>query len=145
MLLVCTHLLCGMKKSIYPRIETGYAFTRDMNDELVEIFNSSNFNQGSAILKIKYYNPRDLIVQHLPIKERVNKIEINRMRNGYIIDHLTSVDNQEIVKIGGKVIEIYGGVFFRENFKVSPFRKVFDKLFALRQKYQDEIMMLCND
>ena len=61
------------EKSIYPRIETGYVFTRDMNDELVEKFNSGNFNQGSAILKIKYYNPKNLIVQHLPIKERVSK------------------------------------------------------------------------
>ena len=53
------------------------------------------------------------------------------MRNGYILDTLTSVDIQEIVKIGGKVIEIYEGVIYRENFKVSPFRKEFDKLFAL--------------
>ena len=60
------------------------------------------------------------------------------MRNEYIIDHLTSVDIQEIVKIGARVIEIYGGVIYRENFEVSPFRKVFDKLFALRQKYKDE-------
>ena len=126
------------EKSIYPRIETGYAFTRDMNDELVEKFNNQTFTRGSAILKIKYYNPRDLIVQHIPIKEKEKKIEINRMRNGYIIDTLTSVDIQEIVKIGGTVIEIYEGVIYRENFKVSPFRKVIDKLFALRQKYKDE-------
>ena len=126
------------EKSIYPRMETGYAFTTDMNDELVGKFNNQTFTQGSAILKIKYYNPRDLIVQHLPIKEKVNKIEINRMRNGYIIDTLTSVDMQEIIKIGGKVIEIYEGVIYRENFKVSPFRNVIDKLFALRQKYKDE-------
>ena len=46
------------EKSIYPRIETGYAYKRDMNDELVEKFNTSNFNQGSAILKIKYYIPK---------------------------------------------------------------------------------------
>ena len=126
------------EKSIYPRIETGYAYTRDMNDELVEKFNTRNFNQGSAILKIKYYNPKNLIVQHIPIKEKEKKIEINRMRNGYIVDYLTSVDIQEIVKIGGKVIEIYEGVIYRENFKVSPFRKVIDKLFALRQNYKDE-------
>ena len=60
------------------------------------------------------------------------------MRNGYIIGYLTSVDIQEIVKIGGKVIEIYEGVIYRENFKVSPFRKIIDKFFALRQKYKDE-------
>ena len=65
-------------------------------------------------------------------------MEINRMRNGYIFDTLTSVDIQEIVKIGGKVVEIYEGVIYRENFKVSPFKKVIDKLFELRQKYKDE-------
>ena len=32
------------------------------------------------------------------------------MRNGYIIDTLTSVDIQEIVKISGKVIEFYESV-----------------------------------
>ena len=121
------------EKSIYPRIETGYAYTPDMNNEIVEKFNNQTFTQGSAILKIKYFNPKNLIVQHLPVKEREKKIEINRMRNGYIIDTLISVDIQEIVKIGGKVIEIYEGVIYRENFKVSPFRKVIDKLFALRQ------------
>ena len=51
---------------------------------------------------------------------------------------LTSVDNQKIVKIGGKVIEIYEGVIYREDFKISPFRKVIEKLFALGQKYKDE-------
>ena len=55
------------------------------------------------------------------------------MRNGYIIDTLTSVYTQEIVKIGGKVIRIYEGVIYRENFKISPFKKVIEKLFVFRQ------------
>ena len=118
------------EKSIYPRIETGYAFTPDLNDKFVEKFKNQTFTQGTAILKIKYYNPKNLIVQHLPIKEKEKKIEINRMRNGYIVDTSTSVDIQETVKIGGKVIEIYEGVIYRENFKVSQFRKIIDKLFA---------------
>ena len=71
-----------VEKSIFPRIETGYVFTEDMNDELMERFNIQTFTQGSAILKIKYYNPKYLIVQQLPVKEREKKIEINRMRNG---------------------------------------------------------------
>ena len=123
------------ENSIYPRIEIGYSFTKDINDELVEKFNTGNFTKRSGILRIKYYNPKKLIVQHISVKEKEKKIEINRMRNGYIIDYLTSVDIQESVKIGGKVRE---GVIYRENFKVSPFRKVIDKLFALRQKYKDE-------
>ena len=91
-------------KSIYPRIETGYPFTPDMNDEIVQKFNTQTFNQGSAILKVLYYNLKDLIFQHIPVKETVEKIELNRMRNGYILDTLTSVDIQEIVKIGGRLI-----------------------------------------
>ena len=109
-----------------------------MNDEIVEKFNTGNFTQGSAILKIKYYNPKNLIVQHLPVKEREKKIEINPMRNGYIIHTLTSVDIQENVKIGCRIIEIYEGVVSRENFKISPFGKVIDKLFAFRQNYKKE-------
>ena len=126
------------ENSISPRIKTGYALTRNMKDESIEKFNTQTFNQGSSILKIKYYNPKKLILQHLPVKEREKKIENNRIRIGYIIDTLTSADIREIVKIGGQVIEIYEGVIYLEDFKVSPFRKVIDKLFASRQKYQDE-------
>ena len=68
----------------------------------------------------------------------VRKIENNRKRNGYIKDTLTSVDNQETVKIGGKVFQIYEGVIYQENFKISPFEKIIEKLFALRKKYKDE-------
>ena len=108
-------------ESIYPRIETGYVFTPDMNGELVEKINSGNYTQGSAILKLKYYKPKTLIVQHLPIKERVNKIEINRMLKGCIVDVSTSVAIQEIGKIGGKVFEIFEAVICKEKFKISPF------------------------
>ena len=125
-------------KSIYPRIETGYLFTKDMNDVLVEMFNNHTFTKGSAILKVKYYNPKNLIVQHLPVKEKVNKIEVSSMRNRNNFQYLTAVDIQEIVKIGGKVLEIYEGVIYRENFEISPFRKVVDKIFEMRQKYREE-------
>ena len=124
-------------ESIYPRIETGYPFTPDMNDEIVQKFNTQTFTQGSAVLKVLYYNPKDLIFQHIPIKE-IEKQELNRMRNGYILDTLTSVDIQEIIKIGGKLIKVYEGVIYKENFKVSPFKKVIDKLFKLKQKYKKE-------
>ena len=36
------------------------------------------------------------------------------------------------------MVEIYEGVFYRENFEKSPFLKVIEKLFALRNKYKDE-------
>ena len=129
------------ENSVYPKKETGFAFKPHMNKTYVEAFNNKTFNEDgdeSAILTIKYYNPPDLIFQHLPIKEKVKKLEVNRMRNGYIFDTLTSIDIQEIVKIGGKVVEIYEGVYYRENLKVSPFRKVIEKFFALGQKYKGE-------
>ena len=110
------------KKSIYPRIETRYAFTLDMKDELVEIFDNQTFTQGSTSLKIIYHIPKNLIV-HLPIKERVKQMEINRMQKGYIVDVLTSVVIQELIKIGGKLIETYDGIIYWEDFKVSPFKK----------------------
>ena len=60
------------------------------------------------------------------------------MRSGYIIETLTSADNQKVFKIGGKVIDIDEGAIYRENFRINPFRKVIDNLFALRQKYKEE-------
>ena len=74
------------EKLNYPKIETGYAYTTDMKDELLENFNNGKQNQRSAIIKIKYYI-QNVIIQHLPNKER-KKIETTRMRNDYIIDTL---------------------------------------------------------
>ena len=45
-------------KSFYPPTETGYAYTPDMNDKLFEKSINQTFTQGSAILKIKYYNSK---------------------------------------------------------------------------------------
>ena len=126
------------ENSIYLRIETRCAFTPNMNKKLVKKFKTGNFTQGRAFSKIKYHNPGELVVHNLPSKEREEKVEIIRMQNGYIVDTLTSVEIQETGKIGGRVIEVLEGGIYREKFKVSPVRKVKDKLFALRQKYKDE-------
>ena len=126
---------------MYPKNETGFVFKPHMKNVYVEAFNNQTFNQNgneSATIGIKYYIPLNLMFQHLPVKEKVQKIEVTTMRNGYIIDTLTSVDISEIVKIGGRVIKIYEGVVYRENIKMSLFRKVVEKFFALRKKYKDE-------
>ena len=125
------------EKSVYPKTETHFAFKPHMNETNVDAFNNQIFNQDgneSAILRIKNYNAPDLIFQHLPVKEKFKEIEVNRMRSGYIINTLTSIEIQEIVKNGRKVIEFYEGVVYRENFKISPFRKVIEKLISLKQK-----------
>ena len=43
-----------------------------------------------------------------------------------------------MLKFGGKILEIYEGVIYRQNFKVSRFKKVIDEGFELRQFYKDE-------
>ena len=64
------------EKSVYPKIESGFAFTPHMNDVYVEAFNNQTFNEDgdeSAILTIKYYNPPNLIFQHLQLKKNFKK------------------------------------------------------------------------
>ena len=59
--------------SVYPKIEAGFDFKPDMNDVYVETSNIQTFNQDgdeSAILRIKDYNPLNLIFEHLPVKEK---------------------------------------------------------------------------
>ena len=41
------------EKTIYPRTETGYAYTKGMIDEPVRKINNQTFKQGSVILKFK--------------------------------------------------------------------------------------------
>ena len=129
------------EKIFYPKVESGFAFKPYMNNVYVEAFNNQTFNQDgneSAILKTKIYNPPDLIFQHLPLKGKVENIEANSMRNVYSKDTLASVDIKEFIKIWGKVIEIYESVIYRENLKISLFRKDIEKMFTLGQKYKDE-------
>ena len=59
------------ENSVFPKIESGFAFKPHMNKTYVDAFNNQTFNQDgneSAILRIKYYNPPNLIFQHLPVK-----------------------------------------------------------------------------
>ena len=101
------------ERSIHPKIENGLAFKRYKNNVYVEAFKNQTFNQNgneSANLEFNFYNPRELIFQDLSAEEKVKKIEVNTMRNGYIVDVLTWVVFQEMIEIGGRLIEIYKGV-----------------------------------
>ena len=76
-----------------------------MNKTYVDAFNKQTSNKDGnepAILRIIYFNPPDLIFQHLPVNRKVKNTEVNRMRNGCVIDTLTSVNLQESVKIEEK-------------------------------------------
>ena len=64
------------ENSVYPKVETGFAFKPDMDKVYGEAFNNQTLNQDgneSAILGIKYYNSPDLMFQHTPVKEKVKK------------------------------------------------------------------------
>ena len=108
-----------------------------MNESICTFFNSGRWNElnKSAFLTAKYHNPEKLVFQHLPIREKIkntyknNRLEeINRMRNGIIIDTLTSVDIVEIVKYGGIILEIYEG-FFCHNLKYNPYTEFVTDMF----------------
>ena len=52
------------ENSVYPKMESGFAFARHMNDVYVKAFNAQTFNEDgneSAIFRIKYYNPPNFI------------------------------------------------------------------------------------
>ena len=54
------------EKSVYPKVDTGFAPKPHINAVYIKSFNDQTFNQDgneSAILKPKYYNPPDLILQ----------------------------------------------------------------------------------
>ena len=62
------------ENSVFPKIETEFAFKADMNDLYVEAINKQTIIQDgdeSAILRFKKYNPPNLKFQHLPVKEKV--------------------------------------------------------------------------
>ena len=106
-----------------------------MNESIYSLFNSGRWNElnRSDFLTVKHHNPHNLVFQRLPIKENVknpnknNRFEeINRMRNGIIIDTLTSVDIVELVKYGGILLEVFEG-FFCYNLHYNPYTQfVFD-------------------
>ena len=59
------------EKSVYPKIESGFAFTHHMNKTYVDAFNNQSFNQDRnepAILKPNFNNPPKVLFQHFPIK-----------------------------------------------------------------------------
>ena len=116
--------------SVYPKIESGFGFEElQMNDRFVTDLNNQIFDKdgnGSALLKTIFYNPPSLIFQHLPAEEKVENIEVNRVRIGYVSDVLMSVDIQKIVKLCGEVIEILeGGVIHGEKYEITLFKKKF--------------------
>ena len=63
------------KDSYYPRTDAGFLFTRNKETELIQQFEKRTFtqfkDQASATLRVKNYITKNLIYQHLPVKEDV--------------------------------------------------------------------------
>ena len=117
-----------------------------MNDAVCYLFNSGKWNQlnRSGFLTIKYHNPDNLFFQHLPVKEKVknpykkNRLkEINRMRNGIIMNTLTSIDIVEIVRCGGVILEVFEG-FFCHNLEYNPYTEFVTDMFEKRDLFKSQ-------
>ncbi|ESO94382.1 hypothetical protein LOTGIDRAFT_175458 [Lottia gigantea] len=101
--------------SEYPRAESGRPFLPEEEKEFVKLFNKQKFRPRTAILTVWFEYPKKMFFQPIPAKDKItftnkegkketgNKI---RFRNGFCHDVLTSVDIQEIVKAGGRIIRI---------------------------------------
>ena len=57
--------------SVFPKFGSGYAFTKDMINELFNAFRDESFTKSGAILATKYCSLEDLIFQYIPVKEKV--------------------------------------------------------------------------
>ena len=108
--------------SIHPENQPSFFSTKDMIDELVKRLNRKLDSEFRKIRNKKNY-PEIIIVQHVSVKEEVEKQELHRLKNATIIDTLTSVDIQETAWIGGVVIEIYEGVFLKKELYISNFQE----------------------
>ncbi|ESP03444.1 hypothetical protein LOTGIDRAFT_171384 [Lottia gigantea] len=127
--------------------ECGRPFRQEENKEFVKLFNEQKFRPRTAILKVWFEYPTIMFFQTIPAKDkisftsRIGKKETGtkiRFRNGLCYDVLTSVDIQEIVKAGGRIIKILDGIVYEENFKTPPKRDYILILRDLRNKYKRE-------
>ena len=140
------------EKSTWPKIETAKAIRPEDSKHLCELFNNKewkNLNK-TRFFKVKYYNPNHLVLQHMAIKEDVfnetkNKYEcVNRFRNGDITQHLTSVDIEEVVRVGGFIIEFYEG-FICDNLDFNPFKEYILDMTAKRNEYKEQVKTLLQE
>ena len=131
--------------SSWPAIETAKAINPEDSEVYCELFNTgerASLNK-TGFFKVKYHNPENLILQHMAVKEDVynetkNKYEnVNRFRNGDITQHLTSVDIEEVVRVGGVIKKFYEG-FICDNLDYNPFEEYILDMTAKRNEYKKQ-------
>ena len=115
--------------------ETAKAISIEDINLLCELFNNGDWKSlnKSGFFKVRYYNLKEFIFQHMSVTENVlndrkNRYqEINRFRSGDIIQHLTSVDIQEVVRSGGCIVQKLKD-FMCNNLDCNPFERfIIDK------------------
>ena len=116
---------------------------QEEEQEILHKFNSQCFRPKTGIFTVVFNYPDDMFFQPVPAKDKVRnenncKQEVIRFRNGMCYDVLTSVDIQEIVRCGGKILSITDGMIYEENYSISPFRSYIDKLFNLRKEFKKQ-------
>ena len=112
------------------------------------MFNNGNWKglNKSGFFKARYYNPKEIVFQHVSLEEivfndRKNRYEeINRFRNGDTTQHLSSVDIVEVVRSGGFIVKILEG-FLCDNLGFNPFESLFIDVTDKRIKLKEEDKM----
>ena len=138
--------------SMWPAIETAKPINPEDSEVYCKLFNTGEWASlnKTGFFKVKYHNPENLILQHMAVKEDVyndtkNKYEnVNRFRNGDITQHLTSVDIEEVVRVGGVIKEFYEG-FICDNLNYNPFREYILDMTAKRNEYKKQSKTILAD
>ena len=86
--------------SKWPKIETAIAIKKDDSARFCLIFKTGEWRRinKSGFFDVKYYIVENIIFQRMSVKEQVfnpykNRLEeVNHFGNGYIIQHLSSVE-----------------------------------------------------
>ena len=97
--------------SNWPAIETAKAINPEDSQVYCKMFNTGQWAslKKTGLFRVKYYNPENLVLQHMAVKQHVyketkNKCECkNRFSIEDITQHLTSVDFEQVVRIGGVI------------------------------------------
>ena len=119
----------------WPKIETAKSINIEDSNKLCSWFinGDSKSSNKSRSFKVSYYNPKELIFQHMSVKVNLfndgkNRYEeINRFRNGDKTQYLTSVDIEKVDRSGRNIVKIVEG-FICDTLDFNPLEQfIIDK------------------
>ena len=61
----------------------------------------------------------------------ITKVQGDWLGKFYVVDTLTNDDPEELIRIGGHVVEVDEGVMYEDKFKLNPLRNWFNEMFDL--------------